>query len=81
VTLQTIDIPDSRWKMKDSASEPTLQPTDSDKQVPQFSIGKLFAWTGVVAGGFTVVTASVSEGGHDLGIFVAVTSPHRIAPQ
>ncbi len=57
--------------MKDSASEPTLQPTDPDKQVPQYSIGKLFAWTGVVAGGFTVVTASVSLGGHDLGIFVA----------
>lgn len=57
--------------MKDSASEPTLQPTDPDKQVPQYSIGKLFAWTGVVAGGFTVVTASVSVGGHDLGIFVA----------
>jgi len=57
--------------MKDSTSEPTLQPTDPDKQVPQYSIGKLFAWTGVVAGGFTVVTASVSLGGHDLGIFVA----------
>ena len=57
--------------MKDSTSEPTLQQTDPDKQVPQYSIGKLFAWTGVVAGGFTVVTASVSVGGHDLGIFVA----------
>jgi len=57
--------------MEDGTSEPTSQPTHSDNQVAQFSIGKMLAWTGVVAGGFTVVTASVSAAGHDLGIFVA----------
>ena len=38
--------------------------------MPQFSIRKLFVWTGVVAGGFAVVTASVSEW-EELGFFVA----------
>ncbi len=57
--------------MEDGTSEPTSQPTHSDNQVAQFSIGKMLAWTGVVAGGSTVVTASVSAAGDDLGIFVA----------
>ena len=57
--------------MEDSASEPTPPPTDSDQPVQQFSIGKLFVWTGLVAGGFAIFTASVSEW-QELGVFLAV---------